>query len=221
MNANVQIISKGLYSGAVDVGSPIRAKEYVFTREKGKKCLILRFLNESNISVTSFTFKLVQKNSDGDIIAESNFTIDGVDCHAGEIFSPKRCFFVNDKCVDFDVNIISVFSDEYEYKSRNGEGYVRYSLKSKNASRLTRTGAINQSSKFNRKVKFSTAILVFALFLIAFAVIWPFYNEEIRPVLENAIKLAWRAFIEMIKLALKLIDRLFDAIGEYFARKAS
>ena len=64
-------------------------------------------------------------------------------------------------------------------------------------------------------------ILVFALFLIAFAVIWPFYNEEIRPVLENAIKLAWRAFIEMIKLALKLIDRLFDAIGEYFARKAS
>lgn len=221
MNGNVQIVSKGLYNGTVDIGSPICVKEYVFVREKGKKCLILRFLNESDIVVNSFNFKLVQKNSDGDVITESKIAVNCIAWRAGEIFTPNDCFFVNDKCVDFDVKVISVLSNCYEYKTEGGESYVRYPIQGDNASRRAKKGDIIQRSKMDRKVKFTAAILVLALLLICFALIWPFYNEEIRPVIENSIKTAWKIFVKLVDRAIVLIERLFDMIGEYFSgRKA-
>lgn len=219
MNANVQIISKGLYNGTLDNGSPMLIKEYVFARDKGRKCLMLRFLNALDVSVTAFKFKIIQKNSDGEKIAESKFSIDNIDCHAGELFSPNICFFVQEKCTDFDINIISVFSGAYEYRTNNGQGYICYSQKEVVRPFAKRGGSFVQRSRLNRKVKFSAAILVFALFLISFAVIWPFYNTEVRPVIERALKILWENLGDLFELLWEMIKQLFAAIGKYLGER--
>lgn len=219
MNKNVQIISKGLYNGTQDQASPMHVREYVFAREKGKKCLLLRFVNNSDVPLTGIEFKLIQKNSDGVKIDESKLSLKDFDCRPGELFSPSVCFFVNEKCIDFDIKIISILSGDYEYRSKNGEYNVSYPIVKKNNRHSNSKGALSQRSRLNGKVKFSVAILIFALLLIAFALIWPFYNNEIRPVIERAIKEAWEMIIELVKRLFLLIgdlfERLLEAIEEY------
>ena len=114
MNGNLQIISKGLYKGSVDRAFPIEVKEYVFSRKDGQKCLLLRFFNYSDINITALEFWLVQKNSYGEQISKEKISLDNIYCGAGKVFSPSVGFAVDNKCVDFEVEMISAFSGEYE-----------------------------------------------------------------------------------------------------------
>ena len=76
--SGLQIISKGTYKGITEKAFPLEVKEYVFARENGKKCLLLRFFNSSEINVTALTFWLIQKDSSGNEIRKRKITLDGI-----------------------------------------------------------------------------------------------------------------------------------------------
>lgn len=187
MNDNVQIISKGLYRGTTDKAFPVEVKEYIFTRKKGKKYLLLRFYNDSPLNVTAISFWFIQKNSYGEQISKTKIVLDGLYCGSNDYYAPSSGFLMQDNCAEFEINMISVFSQKYEYKAENGEGFVRYAVSSskKRFSNKKKIGL--QSTKLNKKVTFTSAILVLAIILILLASFRPFLTDDVFPIIKQAL----------------------------------
>lgn len=204
---NLQIISKGLYNGTVDAAFPIEVREYIFSRNEGKKCLLLRFLNHSKLNITALNFWLVQKDSCGECIARDKITLSGIYLVTEELFTPNNYYPVKENCVSFDVEMVSAFSGEYEYKTKNGESFIRYSLASSEKQVARKNSFCHKHSKLRGKVKFTTMILVFAIISTLVAIIMPFYINVVHPIVVTVIKNVW----ELIGRAW---DSLWKEIGE-------
>ena len=198
MNKKMNIVSKGLYRGEVDKTALLDITEYVFIREKGKKYLLLRFTNKSDFNITAMTFWLIQKNSDGKEIGERKISLTNLRCVAWETYSLDKGLLVDDRCADIDIKIISVVSGNYEYRSKNGEAFVRYDFQDRKMKKIDRDPVCIQHSKLNSKVKFSGIILVLALVLILIATFTPIFTDYVIPAILDALK------------------SLFEAIGEFF-----
>lgn len=203
--SGLQIISKGTYKGITEKAFPLEVKEYVFARENGKKCLLLRFFNSSEINVTAFTFWLIQKDSSGNEIRKRKITLDGIYSLAQNAFAPSNCFFLDEQCVDFDVKMVSALSGEYEYRAENGEGVVRYPIDLNKTNVVKRKPYCIQRSKLSKKVKYMGLILFLAVLFIAMAIIWPFFSGTVLPVINNTLgigleilKKAWDSFLNML-----------------------
>ena len=199
MSKKMHIVSKGLYRGEGEKNSLLDVNEYVFVRENGKKYLLLRFTNKSDFHITAMTFRLIQKNSDGREIGERKVSLTNLRCVAWETFSPEKGLLVDDKCADIDIKMISVVSGNYEYRSKNGESFVRYDFQDRKLKRIDKDPVCIQHSKLNRKVKFTGIILVLALVLTLVAIFTPIFTEYVIPAIFNAIK------------------ALFESIGELFS----
>lgn len=210
MKNSVQIISKGLYKGENDLSLPVIVKEYIFVRNNGKKALTLRFENVSHVHISKMSFYLVQKNFDGIEIGTIKISLDNLKCRPKEIFSPNACIFVNEKCSDFEIRMISIESGAYSYKSRDGERYVRYLTKPKWSYRHSNGIEFYQRVKTDSKVKFTMAILILAVFLFFFALIWPFFVEEICPLIAKAIGVFFRTVFNAVAEFFRLIGRAFN-----------
>ena len=203
--SNAQMISKGTYKGISEKAFPLEVKEYIFARENGKKCLLLRFFNSSDVNITGISFWLIQKNVYGEHICKKKISLDGIYSLAGRNYAPSNCFFVDESCADFEVEMISAFSGEYEYRTENGESVVRYPLNLNKNMVVKRRPYSIQRSKLNKKVKHMTLILFLAIFIVSLAVIWPFFMEVVYPAIKNALsigldilKRAWASFLNML-----------------------
>lgn len=213
MKRDLQIISKGLYDKPNEDCALIAAKQYIFARQKGRKILIVRFENLSNHRIEDMSFWLVQLNSDGVEIASKKITLKSICCAPREIFSPNNCFYVDNKCVDFEIRMISVTSGGFEYLSKNGEGFVKYPLEESWSYASSQSVSGYKYSKIqNNRVKFSKAILILALFLIALAVIWPFFANTLCPAIADVLDRFWKMVAEDTK-------ELFRRIAESFEKK--
>lgn len=210
MKNSVQIISKGLYKGENDLSLPVIVKEYIFVRNNGKKALTLRFENVSHVHISKMSFYLVQKNFDGIEIGTIKISLDNLKCRPKEIFSPNACIFVNEKCSDFEIRMISIESGAYSYKSRDGERYVRYLTKPKWSYRHSNGIEFYQRVKTDSKVKFTMAILILAVFLFFFVLIWPFFVEEICPLIAKAIGVFFRTVFNAVAAFFRLIGQAFN-----------
>lgn len=215
--SSLQIISKGTYKGVNEKAFPIEVKEYVLARENGKKCLLLRFFNTSEINVTSLTFWLIQKNSYGVEIRKKKLTLDGIYALSKAFFAPSNCFFLDEECVDFEVEMVSALSGEYEYRAVNGEGIVGYPIDLNKTIVVKRKPYCIQRTKLNKKAKRMGLILFLAVFLIAMAIIWPFFIEGVLPFVINALKIGW----EILKRAWdSFLNMMGDVFAELFGGKA-
>lgn len=209
MNSNLQIISKGLYKGVADNAFPIEVREYIFSRSEGRKCLLLRFFNRSKLNITALNFWLVQKDSCGECIAREKITLSGIYFVTDELFTPNNYYYVQENCVSFDVEMLSAFSGEYEYKAENGEGFIRYSPASREKAAVRKNSFCRKYSKLRGKVKFTTMILVFAIIFTLGAIILPFYINEVHPFLMRVLKSFW-------ELLGRAWDSLWNEIGKAF-----
>lgn len=188
MKSDLKIISKGLYKEPADKEALIVVKQYIFAREKGRKCLMLRFLNNSKTVITAFEFWLVQKNSEGMEIAETKIKVTDICAKAGEIFAPQKLFTVKDKCVDFDIRVVVVISGKYEYRRENGDTFVRYSLKETWKYEDFEKDYPLQQSKLAFKVRFVPIILMSAMLLVLVSMMWPFISDVVWPTVSNAVE---------------------------------
>lgn len=199
MNDNVQIISKGLYRGTVDKAFPVEVKEYIFTRKRGKKYLLLRFYNDSPLNVTGISFWLTQKNSYGEQLSRTRVVLEGIYCGADSYYAPASGFLIQDGCGEFEIDIISVFSGDYEYKAENGESFVRYAFEAEKAIPSRKGSIFCRRRKLDGKVRFTSIILVLAIILVLLAFFRPFFVEDAFPAIKQAIKNAFEALAERLK----------------------
>ena len=202
MKHEYKIISKGLYNETVDGKEILAVKQYIYVREKNKKYLMLRFLNNAKFIINSFEFWIIQKNSEGFEIGQNKIRIKDINARPGEIFAPEKCFLVKDKCVDFDVRFVVIKSGKYEYRIKNNESFVRYPLESSWKYQSREKKYTHQESKPRKKVKFTASILVATVVMIFIGMFWPLFSEVI-----------WPAILEVIE---NFFDFIRDKISQIF-----
>ena len=127
MTANQQQISKGFYKYA-QINDFITVKNYIYLRQNEKKCLLLRFANDSDFTVDSLEFVLIQLDSNGKVISKNNVIYNDMKLKSGEMYVENSAILVDEYCSDFKVVILRVLSGEYVYTLKNGRVIVNYSL---------------------------------------------------------------------------------------------
>jgi hypothetical protein len=103
-------------------------KQYMIVEEAGKKCLLLRFFNESANDVSAMELRLVQLDMSGEVIASSHIKVPQMKAHAGSTYSLKRGIVLNEHCVDFRITVLWVMSQGYKYVLRHNQMIPEYDV---------------------------------------------------------------------------------------------
>ena len=134
MTNKQQIISKGTYTHS-QIADFFTLKQYIFFRKNGQKCLLLKFVNETEFFINSVRFKLIQLDSEGKVICRQNLHFDGFTIGADCEYIPLSRIVVNEKCADFKVVIDYVDSGYYRYRVRGGRVLAFYNAPNNNESK--------------------------------------------------------------------------------------
>ena len=120
-----RIIKKGFYNHTQEFKC-MQLKQYIITEKGGKKCLLFRFFNESELLIDSMEFTLMQFDSDHQLIDSSVVKMDKIQVESGGTYTPDKGLVISDACVDFIVNMTKVSCGEYVYSANNGGKMPRY-----------------------------------------------------------------------------------------------
>lgn len=127
MAKSQQRISKGFYQYS-QVNNFITVKNYMFLREKGKKCLLIRFVNDSDFKVDSMEYTVVQLGAGGQVIDNIRVECKKMNLAPGEMYVSNESIVVDDYCSDFKVVFSRVCSGNYVYTVREGRAVADYTL---------------------------------------------------------------------------------------------
>lgn len=119
------ILSKGFYNRPQKSGR-MQVKQYIIIRENNKKCLLLRFFNESELTVSGMKITLTKLGSDSKAREDVEVNIDGINVRPGETYTTTKAIVLGDNCVDFIVDVKSIISAGYEYSDVKGRLVPRY-----------------------------------------------------------------------------------------------
>lgn len=123
---NETIISKGKYAHP-QPEALISLKQYVFARnEKGKKQLMLRFLNERSEGCTGFEFVLSQMDARGKVISEQCFESAAEIYYGNATFGFDHPIPVDERCTDFRVRLVRASFGDYTYRAQGQDILVSY-----------------------------------------------------------------------------------------------
>ena len=125
MKISDHIISKGTYQRH-QINNFIAVKQYIFLRHDKQKYLLLRFSNDTEFTFSRLELELTQLDAEGNKLERSVIRSPFFSEPRGNIFSLSEGIRVNEKCVDFTVNIIAAYSDEYKYSVVNNEIAIFY-----------------------------------------------------------------------------------------------
>lgn len=95
-------------------------KHFMLVAQDGKRCLLLRFVNESKMEIGAMQFVLTQKDKAGRTIATDRIKYRNLRVAPDEIYSRESGIVVRDECDDFEVRLVSVISGPYKYTFKNG-----------------------------------------------------------------------------------------------------
>ena len=115
-----KLISKSEYSYP-QVNGFIAVKQYMFYRYQGKKCLMVRFANETEYTMESLVFNLIQVDSKGGILSEKEYSCDDLKFEPRDIYAMEKGIVVEDRCVDIRIQVVCAISGKYQY-TVNDEG---------------------------------------------------------------------------------------------------
>ena len=171
-----KIIDKGFYNHP-QAPDRVKLKQYIIVRKEGKKCLLLRFFNELKITVTALEFVLTQKDANGEVIDNSVVNLKDIKLRSGDMFTADCGIVINEKCVDFTVEIKSMVSGGYKYCDANGKMLVRYDRRLDQKKKNKKYGKMQI-----KRAKIATGALpaiVGILIMVAFILV--FADSALRP----------------------------------------
>ena len=126
MKLSEQIIKKGTYSYSAPT-DPVIVQKYIIIRQRGKKCLLLRFKNNSEFTVNRIEYEIVLFKKNGEIIERFTVKTPPINEAPGSVFTFSDGFWLGDECDDFKINFLSVRSGDYEYNFIGHDYIVSYS----------------------------------------------------------------------------------------------
>ena len=125
MNQRGNYISKGVYLHPQTAGF-VTVKQYIFCRQRGKKCLIIKFSNNCDFKVSAMNFTVIQLDAAGELIRKTPVSYNALSVSQGSDFSVNSGIIVDEKCCDFKIVIDEVFSGYFKYVIRNGTPVAYY-----------------------------------------------------------------------------------------------
>lgn len=114
MKISEQVISKGRYNHSAPT-DPILVTQYVLIRQRGRKCLLLRFKNNFEFTINKMSFEIVQKDKHGKEIGRTVIKTPPINEAPGAVFTLFDGFEIGNECVDFRINFLSFRSGDYKY----------------------------------------------------------------------------------------------------------
>jgi len=120
-----QIISKGYYSYPQS-NEQISCKQFMFALKDDKKCLLLRFTNNEESTLSGLEFMVQELDSRGNKVGEQLVKAQKAYCPSGDSFSVSEDIFVHDSCTDFKVSIVAADFGDYKYSYKKDNVSVSY-----------------------------------------------------------------------------------------------
>ena len=167
---DIKWFDKGLYHHPQASGF-VSLKQYMIVENGGKKCLMLRFLNELKIPVRAIEFKLTQLDVNGVSLSTATVKADSTGMAPGSTYAMKTGIVLSDKCVDFRVTVISANSNGYKYVLRNGIPMPTYDLKRAKNKLAPRESSRSVVTKISTRGKLAATFLSIAIILATAALI--------------------------------------------------
>lgn len=118
-------IEKGSYTHPTPDGC-IALKQYIITKEKGKRCLLLRFVNESAHTISAFEYVITELSSSGKVLGHSRITHTGIAVVSEGTYTPSSGIVVHNNCTDFRIRLVSYVSGAYKYVLKHGRAVAHY-----------------------------------------------------------------------------------------------
>lgn len=118
-------LDKGVYSHP-QIGGYLSVKQFMVVEESGKRCLLLRFINESEHQINAVEFLLKQLDSNGKEIGNVRIKYSDLAIDPDRMYVASNGIVIDDACVDFVVQMISLVSENYKYKFHNGQVTIHY-----------------------------------------------------------------------------------------------
>ena len=179
MNANNGYMEKGFYHHTQPAKS-LAVKQFILVREKGKRCLLLRFLNETGLTVKGFQFQLVQLDSEGKEIACNKIKLCRLHIPPETTYATAKGIVVKEECADFTVKVLNVLSGSYKYAYRGGKTVALYDVRGYEQEEIfpqSKFGGESRSEKA-RFAKICRRVAVLALLLVFFTVGTVIYRSQ-------------------------------------------
>lgn len=174
MKISDQIITKGEYQYSQN-NCLVTLKQYIFFTKNEKKYILLRFSNDSDFIVNGIKFELQQFDGNGRKIGKSILTARSISENPGSVFAVRDGFAVDNKCVDFIITVIEIYSGDYVYSLEHGVttvSYVPSHYESITAVDVVRKGRMVVASK--RRGSYTLAFVLAMLMALAVCAIGSF-----------------------------------------------
>lgn len=202
MDSNQQILSKGFYQYA-QIGNPVSVKDYIFLRNDHKKCLLLRFLNNLEYIVTAMDFTVIQMDSAGNVLENTEIAYKDLFFLSGSTYAEPVGIVVDEACSDFKVVFSKISAGKYEYISRGGCPIVQYvkdaeelEITGDKGTNITKTSA--KTRRFGKPHIVAVAAVLAVLVMIGITA-WATYQH-------SGFRIAWSLIGDYID-SINLFDR--------------
>lgn len=124
MQKNKKLV-KGLYEHE-QIGGYLSVRQFMVINQYGKRCLLLRFENETSKMVNAFEFTVKRLDAEGNVIGSTTVCHDRLSIKAGEFYAPESGIVIESDCVDFVVQMRYVISQNIKYIYRKGMVTAHY-----------------------------------------------------------------------------------------------
>ena len=167
MAKNRNVLDKGTYNFHQE-GAFLSVKQYMLVEREGKRCLLLRFVNESNMVIQAMEFTLVQLDGDGKVISSDRMTYDDLSVRPASEYALKTGIVLKAGCVNFRVQMAYAVSGEYKYLFKNGQAVEQYDPRGYDLRPQTvyRKGTISAKPKYARAGRLHGFIAFIGIVLI-------------------------------------------------------
>lgn len=112
-------LAKGIYTHA-QVHGYFTVKEYIMLEEEGKRCLLVRFENEMDVTVNEMDFVVKQFDSAGKLVGKVKIHYSDLSIEPGELYCTEQGIVVSGECVDCVVQIKYLICDKVKHVFRRG-----------------------------------------------------------------------------------------------------
>ena len=152
MTKNRNVLDKGTYNFHQE-GAFLSVKQYMLVEREGKRCLLLRFMNESNLLIQAMEFTLIQLDGDGKVISTDRMRYDDLSVRPAREYALKTGIVLKPGCVNFRVQMAYAISGEYKYVFKNGQAVEHYDPRGYDL----RQSTVYRKSTLSAKRKYSGA----------------------------------------------------------------
>ena len=190
MQNDALMLSKGFYQYA-QLSQFITVKNYIFVRQNGKKCLLLRFYNDMDYTVDAIYFTIVQMDAAGKELERTSIACERLSFRSGSNHTLKNAIVVEELCNDFKIVFDEVHAGRYSYVVKDGKAVAYFNAEQKKKPRRMEDDGDSSDDAFTvKKKKYGRpAIAAFLAVLLLLALIalnaFQLYFAELKRYEEN------------------------------------